>query len=74
LLPGVAAARRRLFHRLLLTDYDVLDGHAVLHLGRFEASFRRHPVRIPGNVDEFIAQEITSINLFLENLLQQELL
>ena len=42
----------------------MLDGHAVMHLGRFEASFRRHPVRIPGNIDEFIAQAITSINLF----------
>ena len=48
--------------KLLLTDDHVFDGDAVLlHLGRHKASFRRHPVGIPGNIDEFVAQTITSI-------------
>ena len=55
--------------KLLAADYYVLDGDAVLlHLGRFEASFRRHPVRIPGNIDEFVAQVITSIIIFFGEL------
>ena len=55
--------------KLLLTDDHVFDGDAVLlHLGRHKASFRRHPVGIPGNIDEFVAQVITSIIIFFGEL------